>query len=202
VALPKPKTHWTDEEYLRFERDSSVRHELIDGQMYAKDEVENAYAMAGAKREHSLIVANLVASLVNQTGDRPREVYPTEMRVRVKANDYFYPDVVVVCGEPKFADEEFDVLLNPTVVFEVLSPSTALYDKELKTRAYIQRESLQDIVLIDQAAPVVLHRVRQSPNSWILKEVVGQGVVDLPSIGCTLPLNEIYRKITFPGGNE
>src|SRR5947209_20458068 len=111
------KTFVTPEEYLSLERQAEHKSEYYDGEIFA---------MTGASRKHNLITTNILGSLWQQLKGKPCEVYPSDMRVRVpSANLYTYPDIVVVCGEPQFEDEQVDTLLNPTLLIEVLSRSTA-----------------------------------------------------------------------------
>jgi Uma2 family endonuclease len=116
---------------------------------------------------------------------------------------YTYPDVVVACGGPVFADAEVDVLLNPTVLVEVLSPSTASYDRGDKTVHYRQLESLRELLLVEQEFPAVEHYIRQDSGDWLLKQIEGlESQVELAAIGCRLTLVEIYARITFPPGAQ
>ena len=118
------------QEYLAIERKSETRNEYYNGEMFA---------MAGASREHNLISVNLLRDIGNQLEDRPCEAYPSDMRVSIEATGlYTYPDVSVVCGEPRFEDREVDTLLNPTVIIEILSPTTEAYDRGFKFRQYRQ----------------------------------------------------------------
>src|SRR5438132_477901 len=95
------------------------------------------FAMAGAKEAHNLLVANIVGELVQQFRCRSCRVYPSDMRVRVKPSGlYTYPDVIAVCGEPRFLDDQRDTLLNPNLLVEVLSPSTEAYDRGRKFERY------------------------------------------------------------------
>lgn len=181
---------WTVEEYLAFERASEEKHEYFDGDIYA---------MTGASREHNLIVMNTGASLNNQLTSRPCEVYPSDMRVKVNALKYTYPDVTVVCGEPRFADGEFDTLLNLTLIVEVLSDSTEDYDRGKKFKHYMGIESLKEYVLIAQDEMRVDHYIRQPNGDWLLSyATTPDAAIQLPAIGCTLTLADVYRKITFP----
>jgi Uma2 family endonuclease len=124
----QPKTYLTREEYLAIERKSEFRSEYFDGDMVAK---------TGASRHHNLIVANITRELGQQLKGKPSELYANNMRVKVTSTGlYTYPDVVVVCGEPKFEDEYIDTLLNPTLIVEVLSSSTELYDRGKKFGHY------------------------------------------------------------------
>ncbi len=116
---------------------------------------------------------------------------------------YTYPDVTVAYGEPQFEDAEVDTLLNPTVLLEVLSPSTADYDRGGKFAHYRRLASLQEYVLISQDRPLVEHYVRQDSDQRLLTEQRGlEDMLVLPSIGCQIPLAEIYRKIRFAPTEE
>ena len=128
----QPKTYLTPEEYLAIERKAETKSEYFNGVMYPlRDRVKphDVFAMVGASRKHNLISANIIVALGQQLRDKPCELYPSDMRVRVpETNLYTYPDVAVACGEPKFEDDYFDTLVNPTLIVEVLSPSTEAYD--------------------------------------------------------------------------
>lgn len=115
-----PEQFYTAEEYLAFERSAEMKHEFISGEIVA---------MAGATREHNLITGNTARELGNQLIGTPCETYSNDLRVGTTPGDYVYPDVVVVCEEPKFEDATFDTLLNPTVVIEVLSKTTEARDR-------------------------------------------------------------------------
>ncbi len=186
-----PKRLLTEEEYLARERAASYKSEYYRGE---------TFAMAGASRAHNLIVQNVSRHMGNQLENRPCEVYPAEMRVRVTATRlYTYPDVTVVCEEPAFADDEKDVLLNPSVLVEVLSPSTANYDRGDKAVHYRRLESLRELLLVEQDCALVEQLIRQSGDDWLLKRIEGlDAVVELRSISCRLPLCDIYARITFP----
>ena len=177
----------TPQEYLALERAAETKSEYIDGILVA---------MSGATREHILVTVNIVSELNRQLRGRPCEVYAQDMRVRiVEGGMYSYPDVVAVCEPPQFEDDEFDVLLNPTLIVEVLSSSTEGYDRGLKFRRYRRRPSLQDYELVAQDRAVVERYSRQGDH-WVLTEVTGlDSTIDLPSIGCTLALRDIYAKV-------
>ena len=184
------KIGFTPQEYLALERKSETRNEYYNGEIFA---------MAGASREHNLIVANLFRDIGNQLEDRPCESYPSHMRVSIEATGlYTYPDVSVVCGEPRFQDREVDTLLNPTVIVEVLSPSTEAYDRGDKFRHYRRIDSLREFVLISQDRMMVERYTRQGKD-WVLSDLTDPDqVLKLESIGCQIPLNRIFAKITFP----
>lgn len=188
-ALPKP---WiTPERYLEAESRSEVRHEYYRGEVFA---------MAGASREHNLVSLNVGAELRAALRGRPCEAYTNEMRVLVEATGlYTYPDVVVVCGGPRFlAGAELSTLLNPTVLIEVLSESTSAYDRGRKFGHYRRLGSLREYVLIDQHAPQI-ERYSLDNGRWFLTDVRGlEAVLELESIGCALALSEIYARVEFP----
>jgi Uma2 family endonuclease len=190
IMVAQPIAAMTEEEYLAFERASDARHEFLDGRVYA---------MAGASVDHGRIIQNTSSSLFNQLGDGPCEAITNDLRVRVSATQLnTYPDIVVVCGEPELTDDRQDTLLNPTVLIEVLSPSTEAYDRGAKWLHYQRIESLREYVLIAQDAPAIEHYVRQGDGSWRYEATIGLGSsVTLPSLGCALALAIVYRRVTF-----
>ena len=180
----------TPEEYLALERKATIKSEYLGGQMYA---------MSGASRAHNLICLNIGGELRAQLKKRACEVYTNDMRVKVGAAGlYTYPDVLVVCEEPRFEDATVDTLLNPTALFEVLSPSTEAYDRGAKFGYYRQLDSMQEYTLVSQDFMRVEHYLRHN-EQWILTEFGSlDDVVQLTSINCELPLREIYAKVEFP----
>jgi len=179
----------TPEEYLAKERKALTKSEYRDGRMYA---------LPGASREHNLITGNTLVELHVQLRNRVCEVYPSDMRVKVSAaGTYTYPDIVVVCDEPLFDDTYFDTLLNPTVLIEVLSPSTAAYDRGEKFASYQKLDSLCEYVLISQGSVCVEHYLREG-QTWNLMTFRSlDDVFSLASIGCELSLKAIYAKVQF-----
>jgi Uma2 family endonuclease len=199
MGLAQPKPSYTIEEYLALERQSEERHEYLDGQIYA---------MAGESLEHSRICVNLASALHAQLRGKPCEVLSPNMKVRSgpyikqqKTNKglFSYADVTVICGEPLFHDQHRDVLLNPTVIIEVLSPTTESFDrggKFLRYRTHI--ETLNDYVLVSQDKPLIEHYLRQPHGQWLLSSVSGlESSLYLASIDCHLHLAEVYDRVTF-----
>lgn len=185
------KTHITPEEYLAYERRKEDKNEYYDGAIYA---------MTGASRKHNLIAGNVFAELKRQLRDRPCETYISDMRVRIPAaNIYTYPDVVVACDEPRFEDAEVDTLLNPILIVEILSKSTARYDRAgSKFSDYRSIPSFAEHLLVSQDERRVEHYVRQPDGRWLLTDFSSlEDVVQLDSIKCSLPLREIYDKVSF-----
>ncbi len=187
MAPESARSTYTATEYLALERASETRNELVNGQILA---------MTGASRAHNLIAANVIAGLHGQLKGRPCEAYPSDMRVKVAATGlYTYPDVVVVCGKPELEDEHGDTLLNPTVIFEVLSPSTEAYDRSEKFAHYLRLESLREYLMVAQDKLRIEHYVRQS-HQWVLTVTTTlDEVVELPSIDCRLIARDVYDRI-------
>jgi len=173
------------------ERQADVRHEYIDGEVFA---------MAGESLEHSTICFNIAVLIGAQLRGKPCRGFSPNMKVRTSPSGlYTYPDLAVVCGEPVFHDQQRDVLVNPKVVVEVLSPSTEGYDRGGKWIRYQQIETLTDYLLIAQDQSLIEHYTRQADGKWLYSAVGDLAdSVQLPSIDCRLPLVEVYDRIRFP----
>jgi Uma2 family endonuclease len=186
MSTAASKTRLTPAQYLQLERRSETRHEFFHGEMFA---------MAGASWEHSLIAGNLSRAIGNQFRDRPCAVHQSDMRVLVDATGlYTYPDVVALCGEPRFEDSRVDTLLNPAVIVEVLSESTEAYDRGRKFDHYRRIESLREYVLVAQDRVHVEHFARRG-EQWLLTVYRrAEDRIALESIGCAVLLSEIYAK--------
>jgi Uma2 family endonuclease len=178
----------TPEEYLAIERQAETKSEYLDGAMYA---------MSGASPRHALITGNIVTALGGRLRDRPCYVFPSDVRVHVSPAGLFtYPDVVVACGELQYRDDRRDTLLNPLVLFEVISESTEAYDRGRKFEHYRAIPSLAEYLLVAQHKPHVEQFVKQPDGRWLLGEFSRpEEAVTLPSLGCTLALAEIYAKV-------
>ncbi len=187
-SLPNTLNHFVSpEEYLEQERRAEYKSEYFAGEIVA---------MAGAKRRHNLISSNVAVSLGTQLREKPCEMYSNDMRVQADGEkQYSYPDVVVVCGEPQFRDGREDTLLNPTVIVEVLSPSTESRDRGEKFLRYRQIESLTDYLLVAQNERRVEQFTKQPDGSWRMVETFDAGAVRLDPVGCTLSLADIYNKV-------
>ncbi len=188
-----PLRHFlTQEQYLALERVSEVRHEYFAGQIFA---------MAGGTAELSQLAGNLIRELGNGFKGRPGRAYGSDMRVKIPATGlYTYPDVSSLCGEPRFEDERRETLLNPSVIFEVLSESSEAYDRDRKFAQYQTIESLREYVLIAQDRVRVERYVRQEDGrEWLpaVFEDLGQSLT-LTSVECEIRLAEIYDKVDFP----
>ena len=180
----------TPEQYLEIERAAEFRSEYYDGRMYA---------MSAGSYPHARIIRNLTMTLHIAFGSSPYEAIPVHLRVRVSpGRHYAYPDVVVICGEPRFADHQKDTLLNPKIAIEVLSPSTEAYDRGLKSALYRSMESLEEYALVSQSEPRVEIFRRQPDSRWLLSEFVGlNGTCRFESAPCTIPLADVYEEVPF-----
>ncbi|MCY3551511.1 MAG: Uma2 family endonuclease [Candidatus Poribacteria bacterium] len=181
------RTYLTPEEYIVAERKVTLKSEYLSGEIVA---------MSGASNAHTLITVNTATHLYNQLVEGNCRVLMSNMRVGIGAGvSYFYPDVTVVRDEPRFEDDAFDTLINPQVIIEVLSDSTAGYDRGEKFIRYRQLESLQEYILISQDQVQVDHYLRQD-KQWVLTEFSTlEDVLRLVSIGAELPLHQVYRFI-------
>ena len=200
MALPEQKLTCTVEEYLELERKSDERHQFVDGEIYE---------MAGETLAHSQITANWGIAIGFRLRGKRCQVLSPNMKIRSgpyvdgKRNTkglFSYADVMVVCGEPRFHDKEKDVLLNPTVLIEVLSPSTADFDRGGKFFRYRQWiDTLVDYIVASQTAPLIEHYQRQPNGTWLLTQIEGlDATLQLASIDCHLKLSEIYDRVEFP----
>src|SRR6185369_10474366 len=186
-----PKTIYTPDEYLALERSCETKHEYYNGEIFA---------MGGASRYHVLIVTDSVVALGSQLKEGPCQVYSADLRVKVSPTGlYTYPDVIVLCEEPQFSDEQKDTLVNPALIIEVLSESTEDYDRGRKFEQYRTIDSFVEYLLIAQDRPHVEHHARQADGSWLLYETNNLAdTIQLKSVPCVLRMADIYAKVNFP----
>lgn len=173
------------QEYLELERKSEVRHEYIDGRMVEK---------IGDSLRHNTITGNLAFTIGTYLRKRSGNVYISAMRIRATAtNCYFYPDVLATSGKPELEEDELDVLLDPAVIFEVLSIDSEHFDRGEKFENYRTIESLQEYLMVSQETHHIEHYIRQPDGQWLFSEAMHIGeTINLPTIGCDLPLEEVY----------
>jgi Uma2 family endonuclease len=199
MGLPKPKPILTVDEYLAMERASEVRHEYLDGAIFA---------MAGESGEHGDITVNIIITLGSQLKGTPCRARTKDTKVRSgplknsrqnTSGLFSYPDIVVVCGEPEYHDAHTDVILNPTAIMEVLSPKTEAFDRGDKFMRYqTWNTTLKDYLLVSQDQPLIDHFSRQDDGSWSHNQIAGlEARVAIPSIQCTLQLADVYDRIAF-----
>jgi Uma2 family endonuclease len=175
---------------LELERKAETKSEYLDGEMFA---------MPGVSWQHTKIVVNILIDLGTQFMDRPFHVLGPELRVKVSATGlYTYPDVFVTGNEPVLEDDHHDTVLNPQVIFEVLSDSTESYDRGKKFAHYRAVDSLREYFLVSQKEQRVERFVRQEGGNWLYSEVTDpEGSIEIPSIVCWVPLSRIYHKVKF-----
>lgn len=197
-AQPIPRI--SEEQYLEADRGAEFKSEYYNGRMYA---------MAGVSYAHFLIVMNFGSQLHQALRMRPCTIGASDLRLRVSPGGLCtYPDIMVICGEPRLADDRNDTLMNPTVIVEVLSKSTEAHDRGFKFAQYRTLDSLREYVLVSQSEPRVEKYQRQNTGQWVLSDYVGlDAVAGFDSIQCEVPLPEIYAKVTFaaedaPGNSD
>lgn len=182
---------YSPEDYLKFERSAEFRHEYLEGEIFE---------MAGESLSHSRICANLAREAGNALKGKSCEPLSPNMKVRTSAASLFaYPDLTIVCGEPLFHDTKQDVLINPTVIFEVLSPSTEIYDRTTKFQKYrMGNETLIDCILVSQDKPFVEHFSKYPNGKWLYRSYIEiSDILHIESIECALNLREIYERVEF-----
>jgi Uma2 family endonuclease len=185
----QPVTRITEEEYLRLERAATYKSEFINGEIFA---------MAGGTLWHARIAVNWGAHLVYKLRGGNCNVFSSDARVRTTASgSYVYADVSVTCGDSLITKDD-DILVDPKVVIEVLSPSNADYDRGKKFELYREIPTLQEYVLTHSDSPHIEHFARQADSSWIFREYKGlESSLRLASINCEIGLADIYERILF-----
>ncbi len=186
-----PKINYTLEEYIELDKNSEEKYEFFNGEVFA---------MAGSSPDHVRISLNICASLTRKFEGRDCEAFTSDMRVKTPADlPYRYPDASAVCGKQIYETiQGQEMLVNPVLIVEVLSDSTAAYDLNAKFSAYQSIESFREYLLVAQDRPHVIHYTRQSKGRWLRTEVSGlQNEVTLSSVKVTLPLSDIYARVKF-----
>jgi Uma2 family endonuclease len=187
--LTQTEKTYTAEDYLKFERRDAGKQEYSNG---------NVLNSSGSSRRHNLIGSNTTIAIGSRVRGHKCEVYVNDMRVKLAPHNYCYPDVVVVNGEPNFEGKELDILLNPTVIVEIMSKSTLNHDKTEKLDRYLAMESVKEIMLVKEEDMRVEHYFKQTINQWTYK-IYGnrEDVISIESINCKISLSEIYSQIKF-----
>lgn len=187
--LARQPEHYTVEEYLYWERIADVRHEYYDGQIVM---------MAGGSPRHSLLGANLIAEFHRAVSGSGCRVYTSDLKIRSSPSQFVYPDVTVVCGELQFHDAERDVVTNPRLIVEVLSPTTETTDRGVKWLHYQRLSMLRDYLMVSQQEPIIEHYYRDEHGEW--QSVIHQGletIMNISALDCAIPLHRIYDGIEF-----
>jgi Uma2 family endonuclease len=178
----------TETEYLSFERESQERHEYYKGEIYL---------MSGASFKHNIIEDNLRVLLGSFLKGKKCRSFGSNLRVHVPKNTlYTYPDILIVCDKPEFVDGEFDTLLNPAVLIEILSPSTGNYDRGAKFDLYREIETLREYILIDSVATHCIHYAKNTDSTWILSEAKNlSDAFEIATIGLQLLMSDVYAGV-------
>lgn len=190
AVQPEEPLQMTEAQYLEFEATNDLKHEYRQG---------NVYAMTGASVRHNTITMNIGTQLNIQLAERDCVVTSADTRVHIVSKSaYRYPDVTVFCGDPSYLAGRTDTITNPVVLVEVLSPSTALTDRNEKLVEYIQIESLHAYLLVAQDEARIERFMRHETGEWLYSLYTGwDDEVHLPAIHCKLTLAKVYQKVAF-----
>ncbi len=185
------KEYYTKEEYLEMEDSAEYKSEYYQGEIFA---------MAGGSPKHSIICFNIYRSLGNAIADKDCTGFESNMKLELaEADAYVYPDVMVVCGEIRLAENTNDVITNPVLIAEVLSPGTESFDRGKKFEYYQRLMSIKEYVLVSQDKPMVESYFKQDENSWLYTAVKGiDKTAVFKSLECEIALKDIYHKIPLP----
>jgi Uma2 family endonuclease len=191
VKEPAPKYNFiSPDEYLKMERETEERNEYYDGLVLA---------MSGASLEHNAIDRNLIRRVGNFLEGKECQILPSHMRVSNPSREnYLYPDASIVCGKPELEDDKFDTLTNPSVIFEILSPSTKGADKRRKFFFYMQIPPLKEYIMIDSERWHIIISRKQPDSSWKFEELhEDASYLFIQTINFSLPLSELYDGTGF-----
>ena len=187
IKEPAPKYNYiSPDEYLFFERSSDEKHEYYDGYIIT---------MSGARLKHNQIAGNLVAEIGNFLKGRECQVLPSDMRVSTPNRDaYIYPDATIVCGEPELEDDQFDTLVNPTIAFEIWSPSTQKNDVGYKLLYYKNIPSLKEYIMIDSAKRFAQAVRKQQDGAWRFEDITESTAgIFIRAINFSISFDDVYR---------
>ena len=198
VAYGKKK--FTVQEYLEFEKAATERHEYYRGEIFQMQGHGELLAMSGAANRHNIIFSNLFIGMGSRLKDKSCQPYGPDMRVNIPENTLFtYPDISVFCGELQLSPDDEDTAIHPTVLIEILSPSTRNYDRGGKFSFYRDIPTLKEYILVDsQAIHVETFRLNAN-HHWELEEYKKPDqVLEIPCLHISIPLTEIYNRTRLP----
>jgi Uma2 family endonuclease len=188
-GLAKAEKVYTVEEYLNFEKTNGNKHEYHQGKILAS---------TGSSRHHNLIGSNITIAIGSRLRGHKCEIYVNDMRVKLTEQNYCYPDVVVIKGEPKFFGNEVDILENPTVVVEILSKSTLYHDKTEKLENYLSMKSVNECLLVKEDEMRIEHYAKQNAKQWMYRIYTeNDEMISLESIACKITMSEVYAQVKF-----
>ena len=188
MAATAEKKYITQQTYLELERKASHKSEYHEGEIFA---------MAGASFAHNQIVGNVIGELKLRLKTSPCDIFPSDLRLHIPSEGFYtYPDMMVICGNPEFTDDKTDTVKNPTVILEVLSPSTANYDLGTKFGFYRSIKSLQYYLAVSSEEQKVISHSKTEPGRWLVQDVK-DGSIQLPELELALPFEEVYRDVAL-----
>lgn len=184
----QPQRYISPQEYLTLEDRAEVRNEYYYGEVIA---------MAGASWNHARIMSNLVKEFTAQMAGGPCEIVFNDVRVQAESESvYYYPDIVGLCQEPRFSSLNNQVLVNPELIIEVISPGTEKIDRGRKFRSYRETPSIKEYVMISQDFPQVEQYTRKDGEGWLLRTHVNMAdEVQFTCGNCRIPLSRIYDRV-------
>lgn len=191
MSTAEKREKYTLKEYFELDENAEFHYEYHNG---------DVFAMAGGSFNHGLISGNILTALNLAIGDRGCFVTPSDVKCGIKAeNSYVHPDVMVVCGELEFEENRNDTILNPTVIIEVLSESTASYDQGSKFRKYRTLDSLREYILVEQKMAMVNSFYKNDNGLWTIGDYSeSEKEVKIHSLDISISIDDIYKKVTFP----
>ncbi len=194
MTLPQLK-FLTEEEYFAFEETSLEKHEYYNGEIFA---------MAGASIAHNQIVGNTLSDINQHLRNKNCQVFPSDLKIHIEANFLnTYPDLSIVCGQPQLYNNRTDTIINPSILIEVLSPSTKDYDRGSKFTLYREIPTLKEYILISSTEYRFEKFARQQDNTWHFSEVrTPDETIRIETIDFQIPLIELYRNVDFNAADE
>lgn len=188
-VLVKSKKNYTVDEYLDVEKTDMNKYELFDGKIIAS---------AGSSRRHNLISSNITIAIGSRLRRHKHELYVSNMHVKLSDKDFCYPDVTIVKDSPKFLRKDADILLNPTVIIEILPEQIMLRDSSRKLEKYLSLESINEYILVREEEMRVEHYSKQNPKQWIYRIYnASDDIISMESIQCKVSLSEFYSQIKY-----
>ncbi len=185
-AVAYGRNKFTTEEYLQMEKNSAVKHEFYSGEIFD---------MSGASTRHNIITVNLIIALGNALKGNPCRPYGSDMRIHIPENSLFtYPDISIICGEVIFSPEDEDTAIRPTVIIEILSPSTSQYNRGAKFKLYRDIPTLKEYILVEsELITVEAYRINEK-DRWELQEYKSlSDILNIPVVNIQIPLADIYE---------
>lgn len=187
--LPQTEKKYSAEEYQMMERRSATKSEFFDGKILPG---------AASNRANNLIATNTTIAVGSRLQAQKCEIYVNDMRVKLSAKHFSYPDIVIVSGVPSFTDNTFDTLVNPTVAFEIYSKNTSFQDKTKKLECYLAMNSIREYLLIKEDEMRVEHYAKQNAKQWIYRIYDSrEDVIAIDSVNVKVSVAEIYAQIKF-----